>query len=154
MNRLLILPVLFVTLVVLLFNLTGREAADLQTRMDAAKKQKCVLANPHGKSGAKALCQPRHGSGNALPTRTRCLAFLQSGIESSRHHGAQMTKARFLRAELSQDLADLNRYIGAFLSLQNPEDPSPLGKPDGTEAGDQPSASVRDSLLDIFRKGS
>ena len=43
MHRLLILPVLFVTLVVLLFNLTGRETADLQERMGAAKKQN--LAN-------------------------------------------------------------------------------------------------------------
>ena len=44
MNRLLILPVLFVTLVVLLFNLTGREAADLQENIDAAKQQNLEIS--------------------------------------------------------------------------------------------------------------
>ena len=44
MNRLLVLPVLLVTLAVLLFSTTGREAPDLQKRMDAAKRQNVTIS--------------------------------------------------------------------------------------------------------------
>ena len=44
MNRLLIFPVLLVTLAVLLFSTTGREAADLQGRMDEEKRQNLAIS--------------------------------------------------------------------------------------------------------------
>ena len=44
MNRLLVLPVLLAILAVLLFRTTGREAADLQMRMDSAKRQNLAIS--------------------------------------------------------------------------------------------------------------
>jgi len=44
MNRLLVLPGVLVTLAVLLFSTTGREATDSQKRMDAAKRQNLAIS--------------------------------------------------------------------------------------------------------------
>jgi len=44
MNRLLVLPVLLVTLAGLQFSTTGREVTDLQKRMDAAKRQNLTIS--------------------------------------------------------------------------------------------------------------